>query len=210
MSPARVIKNTNCQQNGGCCVESTEDPKWISPSNSSPYPSSSVRRSLPVIIRYVARIRLRVRVSRAQTRRNGPLSLIGPPCLLSPYRFCQYSTGILTVRAGGEGRRAEERRGDGEKGGESRAVVEGCSTLSPCSIVRGIQIQLSTFEQNAGWICFPHMRMPSKDMFHIELRKNVHFRTISNSWKGGAGGSCCRTLVAVFTHSEISRLPWES
>lgn len=30
MSPPRVIKNTNCQQNGGRCVESTEDPKWIS------------------------------------------------------------------------------------------------------------------------------------------------------------------------------------
>ncbi len=122
MSPARVIKNTNCQQNGGCCVESTEHPKWISPSNSSPSPSSSERRSLPVIIRCVARIPLRVRVSRAQTRRNGPLSLIGPPCLLSPYRFCQ---GILTVRAGGG--REESGGKEGVKGGELRAVVEGCS-----------------------------------------------------------------------------------
>jgi len=115
MSLARVIKNTNCQQNGGCCVESTEDPKWISPSNSSPSPPSCVRRLLPVIIRCVARIPLRVSVSRAQTRRNGPLSLIGPPCLLSPYRFCQYTTGILTVRAGG--RRGEERRGTGRREG---------------------------------------------------------------------------------------------
>ncbi|KAL1255231.1 hypothetical protein QQF64_013292 [Cirrhinus molitorella] len=183
MSPARVIKNTNCQQNGGCCVESTEDPKWISPSNSSPSPSSSVRRSLPVIIRDVARIPLRVRVSRAQTRRNGPLSLIGPPCLLSPYRFCQYSTGILTVRAGGEGRRGELRKGGGtgRREGESRAVVEGCSTLSPCSIVRGIQIRRNTSEQNAGYICFSPMKMQSSDTFNIELRNNVHSKTISNS-----------------------------
>ncbi len=122
MSPARVIKNTNCQQNGGCCVESTEHPKWISPSNSSPSPSSSERRSLPVIIRCVARIRLRVRVSRAQTRRNGPLSLIGPPCLLSPYRFCQ---GILTVRAGG-GREGGERR---KGGGQGRGVEGSCRRL---------------------------------------------------------------------------------
>lgn len=86
------------------------DPKWISPSNSSTSPPSCVRRSLPVIIRYVARIPLRVRVSGAQARRIGPLSSIGPPCLLSPYHFCQYSTGILTGGAGGGGV-------DGQEGG---------------------------------------------------------------------------------------------
>lgn len=145
MSLARVIKNTNCQQNGGCCAESTEDPKWISPSNSSPSPSSSVQRSLPVIIWYVARILLRVRVNRAQTRRNGPLSLIGPPCLLSPYRFCQYTTGILTVRAGG-GRGGEQRKGGGtgRREGESRAVVEGCSDTFSLLNCTG-HIQLHTF-----------------------------------------------------------------
>ncbi len=44
-------------------------------------------------------------------------------------------------------------------------------------LVRGIQIQLNTFKQNAGSVCFPRMKMYSNKTFNIELPKSVHSQT---------------------------------
>lgn len=68
---------------------------------------------------------LRHAVSWAWMCQHGPLSLIGPPCLLSPYRYCVSTTRAFSVpeREGGRegGGRTEE--GGGERREERRANV---------------------------------------------------------------------------------------
>lgn len=48
---------------------------------------------------------------------DGPLSLIGPPCLLSPDRYCVSTTRAFSVQGGREG---GEEEGERERGGKER------------------------------------------------------------------------------------------
>ena len=63
---------------------------------------------------------------------HGPLSLIGPPCLLSPYRYCVSTTRAFSVPARKEGGRGGGRteEGGGERGGKERRGEQ-------MSVVRG-------------------------------------------------------------------------
>lgn len=85
---------------------------------------------------------------------RGPLSSIGPPCLVSPYRYCVSTARAFRVsgREGGResaGRREERRGGRTEEGGrdsggeggrgEERANVGRARLLRSSVIVRGVK-----------------------------------------------------------------------
>lgn len=65
---------------------------------------------------------LRHAVSWVWMCQHGPLSLVGPPCLLSPYRYCVSTTRAFSVPGRREGGREEDgpRRAEGreQRGGE--------------------------------------------------------------------------------------------
>lgn len=80
---------------------------------------------------------------------HGPLSLVGPPCLLSPYRYCVSTARAFSVpeRREGRGGRTEEggrekRRGEerGGKEGEQMSVVRG--SCGPLVIEKNVCVPL--------------------------------------------------------------------
>lgn len=99
-------------------------------SSSVPKSFFSSRRLVSVISPEMLRNPLRHTISWAWMCQRGPLSSIGPPCLLSPYRYCVSTTRAFSVperREGGkeDGPRRAEGRGEEVRRGEQMSVVRG-------------------------------------------------------------------------------------
>lgn len=71
-------------------------------------------------------------VSWAWMCQNGPLSLIGPPCLLSPYRYCVSTTRAFSVPERREGVREEDAPRRAEGRGEQMSVL--CGSCGPSAL----------------------------------------------------------------------------
>lgn len=79
---------------------------------------------------------LRHAVSWAWMCRNGPLSLIGPPCLLSPYRYCVSTTRAFSVPGRREGGRGGGRSGGGKEGRKGEQMSVECGPCSRSSLTK--------------------------------------------------------------------------
>lgn len=101
-------------------------PLFLLPRSSNP---SSLQRLISVLCPEMLLNPLRLAVSWAWMCRRGPLSSIGPPCLLSPYRVSTARAFSAPERR--EGGRAGEGGGEREKSREQMSVVHGCWSSGP-------------------------------------------------------------------------------
>lgn len=96
-------------------------------------------------------------VSWAWMCHRGPLSLIGPPCLVSPYRYCVSTARAFSVpgREGGEGRtegedgpRRAEGKAEGKEGGERERERE------RANVGRARFLRSSVIDENVCFLLF--------------------------------------------------------